>query len=127
MLVLRISVGGTTQEIRTRKPELVLGSDPMADVTIAGADWPGHALRLRVSGPRLIAERLDGDHGTRTLRVGDTLPLGAASVEVLGLIPPEIEAMSEEVVEETSTPEIVETPPPRAPAASTQPDRKSVV
>ncbi|MDJ0522131.1 MAG: hypothetical protein QNJ90_08670 [Planctomycetota bacterium] len=84
MIVLRFTVGQTTQEIRTPKADVVVGSAPTADITLAHAGLPGHALRLRREGDEVRLHVL-GSERRITLRVGDLVDLDGLGVSLVDL------------------------------------------
>lgn len=86
MIVLRITIDGTSQQVRSPKQVLLLGSDPTADVTLADAGWPERAARLHHRGTEVFLEALDGTP-SRALRLGDQAALGRARLELVGLLP----------------------------------------
>lgn len=87
MIVLRITIGRTTQEVRTDRTDIVVGSDPTADVTLQNAGLPGRALRLRRRDSEVDVEVL-GEGRKVTMRVGDAIEVGSAGIELAGLVPP---------------------------------------
>ncbi len=90
MIVLRITVGSETHEIRTEKRELLLGSDPTADFTLADAGWGRRELALRREGSTVLIDQLDGAAGLqRRLRVGDAIAVGNARIQLAGMLPQE--------------------------------------
>ncbi|MDJ0975618.1 MAG: hypothetical protein QNJ98_14240 [Planctomycetota bacterium] len=86
MIVLRITIDGMSQQVRSPKTALLLGSDPTADVTIQGAEWPAQVARLHHRGTEVFLEALDGTP-SRALRLGETARVGRAEVELVGLLP----------------------------------------
>lgn len=86
LIVLRITIDGRTQQIRSPKKELLLGSDPTADVTVQDAGWEARAARLHHRGTEVFLEGLDGSP-SRALRLGDEVSVGRARISLAGLLP----------------------------------------
>lgn len=93
MLVLRFitkdaSGSESSQEIRTPRTDVLIGSDPTADITLQGLGLAPEAVRLRIDGGHVEATVLPADtHVGRTLRVraGDGFNVGPVWIEVLSL------------------------------------------
>jgi len=93
VIVLRFTTGaadqsGTTQEVRTPRSEVVVGSDPTADVTLQHAGLDAKALKLRHVGDQVHVEMLAS--GKRiTLAVGDEIAIGDLTMTLVELPPRE--------------------------------------
>ena len=86
MIVLRLTIGSTSHDIRTDRPTVVVGSDPTADVTLAHPDLAPRALRLVRQGSEVVVELLGTDKRA-VLRVGDEIELAGVGVALTGLLP----------------------------------------
>ncbi len=86
MLVLRFTIGQTTQEIRTPRSDVVVGSDPTADVTLPTGGLAPRALRLVQDDTEVHLEEL-GTGRRLTLRVGDVVEVAGVEVALIGLLP----------------------------------------
>lgn len=88
MLVLRITSGLTSQEVRTASTDAILGSDPTADITLQQLGLSSRALRLVHKDTEVQVEMLD-DGRTLTMRVGDEVRVGSVDIALVGLLPAE--------------------------------------
>ncbi len=86
MIVLRITTGQTTQEVRTERTDVVLGSDPTADITLQDGGLPHRAVRIQRRQSELDVQILGSDRKV-TLRVGDEIEVGGSAIELAGLLP----------------------------------------
>jgi len=92
VLVLRFTIGQTTQEVRTPRGSVVVGSDPTADVTLQDAGLAARAFRLVREDTEVHLEILDASgvaagEGGLTLRVGDVVHVNGVEVALVGLLP----------------------------------------
>lgn len=86
MIVLRITARNRHREHRFEQPEVVLGTDPAADVVEADVGWAGREAVLVHRGTEVELRPTDG-RGHLKLRVGDTIRLGDAEIALVGLLP----------------------------------------
>ncbi len=86
LIVLRFTIGDTTHEVQSAQAELVVGSDPTADVTLAHPDLAPRALSLATQGSEVAVELL-GTSQRALLRVGDEVELAGIGVALVGLLP----------------------------------------
>jgi hypothetical protein len=85
LIVLRITAGKVPQDIRIDRAEVVLGSDPTADVTLQHVGLAPRALRMRREDDELAVEFLDSARSLR-LRAGDAFEIGEdVGVEIVSL------------------------------------------
>jgi hypothetical protein len=92
VIVLRIRLDGVTLDHRLERGDATLGSGSRSTIRATNAGWPSLAATLRQDGTE-VRMIVPGRVGTVTLRVGDEIRLGRADVSVVGLLPPEDEAL----------------------------------
>jgi hypothetical protein len=91
VIVLRWSVDGNGQEVRSSKGRVVLGSGPQADLRLRDAGWAPREAVLRHAGTEIHLTR-PGHKERVVVRVGDVVHLGRATVALVGLLPREATA-----------------------------------
>jgi hypothetical protein len=87
LIVLRFTFGATTQDVRTPRDDLVVGSDPTADVTLAAPGLAPRAFRLVRDGLRVEVQPLGAEGQATTLQVGDEIRLAGVGIALVGLMP----------------------------------------
>lgn len=86
MIVLRIEVHGHRADVRWPGAEAVVGAGEAAAIQRDDAGWAAREAVLVHVGDHVLLVRADGS-GQATLRVGDTVRLGDATLSLVGLAP----------------------------------------
>ncbi|MGE0192404.1 MAG: hypothetical protein AB7T63_10225 [Planctomycetota bacterium] len=83
MLVLRLTSGSESRQVRLARDEVTFGSSPVADVTLQGVGWADEVARARVVDGHLLVVAAGGARGR--VPAGGRFTLGPVQVEVLSL------------------------------------------
>ena len=83
MLVLRLTSGSESRQVRLARDEVTFGSSPVADITLQGVGWADEVARARIVDGQLLVVTAGGARGR--VPAGGRFTLGPVHVEVLSI------------------------------------------